>query len=246
MSARALILAAVSLGAPSLAGAQALADRDTLLVDAAAVPHAGNVRLSAGGGASSSTAASTAGSASIGAGIQVTLLPGFALGFSGYVDAGKVTPAAVVRYQLLNQADHLLNLSALARYKSVGFSPQASELEAGLSVGRRFGVLDLMANGVVGKGLGADTGTDLEGKLGAGFIVGEAGRIGVDARLQSELADNAPVIAPPVGRDFDLMAGPTASVVIQRVQLQAFAGYAAPRHTFRTGPAALGMVSVDF
>jgi hypothetical protein len=246
MIVRSMLLAAATLAAPSLAGADTFSDRDSLLVDAAAVPQAGTLRLSAGGGASASTAASSSASANLGAGIQYTLLPGFALGVSGYVDGGQVTPAATARYQFLNQLDHGLNLSALARFKSVGFTSTGSELEAGVNAGRRFGLFDVLANGVVGKGLGGDSGTDLEGKLSTGVALGQSGRLGLDARLRSEISDSQQSITPPMGRDFDLMAGPTASVIIQRVQLQAFAGYSAPRHTVRAGPAALGSVSIDF
>ena len=245
MLVRSLLLAA-TLTAPSLARADAFSDRDSLLVDAAAVPHVGALRLSAGGGATSASSTSSAASANLGAGIQYSLLPGFALGISGDFDGRQASPAATARYQFLNQLDHGFNLSALARFKSVGFTASGTELEAGVNAGRRLGRFDVLGNGVVGKGLGGDAGTDVEGRLSTGWTLGESARLGLDARLRSELIDSSKLAAPPVGRDFDLMTGPTASVVIQGVQLQAFAGYAAPRHSYRAGPAALGSVSIDF
>lgn len=224
------------------ATAHADAARDTLLVDAAAVPQAGTVRLSAGGGASGMGGVDS--TQSLGAAVLYAFLPDLAVGFSGYSSGGSFTPSASLRYQLLNQDAHGVNLAALLRYKSVGLVPSAAEVEASLNVGRSFGRFDLMADGVFGKGLRGDTGADVEGKLSAGWNATSSLRLGADARLQAEVSDSEEV--KPAGRDFDLLAGPTASVLIQRVQLQALAGVAAPKGSVRVGPAALALASIDF
>jgi hypothetical protein len=227
-----------------LLSATAAADpaRDTLLVDAAAVPRAGTVRLGLGGGASGG--GDTAGTANLGASVLYAFLPGLAAGLSGYSEGGAFSPSATLRWQLLEQDSQGVNLAALVRYKSVGFVPSAAEVEASLNVGRTLGRFELLADGVFGKGIRGDTGADVEGKLSAGWNATEAVRLGADARLQAELADDE--ASPSPGRDFDLLAGPTASVVIQSVQLQALAGVAAPRRSLAVGPAAMALASIDF
>jgi hypothetical protein len=238
----------------SAAAAQGL-DRDTLLTDAPAVPAKGTVRVTGGvTGTSDSAGVDNVQGQAVGtAAIQWTIFDRFAADVSAYFQVGQQGPAARVRYQILKQADYGLDLSAGVRFKTVGFHPDQGEVELLVAAGRTFGRIELVLNAVIGFETAEGGGKDGEIKAFAGYRLGESVRVGIDERLQAELADddeneNTVVGAQaPTGRDYDLTVGPALSWMITReLQLQALAGVAQPKKTNITAPVAVVQLSFDF
>jgi len=242
-------LVAVLLAFGSSAYAQGL-DRDTLLTDAPAVPAVGTVRIA---GAGVATEKSDSSSSSFTGSIGWTPIANLHADVGAYFQSGAQGPAARVRYQLLNQFSHGLDLATGVRFKTVGFHPDQGEVEFLLAAGRRFGRFEVVLNGVFGVETGGASGKDLEAKAFAGWRFSEAVRAGVDSRLQAEVADEAQAafpIGPPLastGRDYDLTAGPSLAWMVTRtIQVQALFGVAQPKKTDVTSPIGVVYASIDF
>ena len=124
-------LAAMLLAFASAASAQGL-DRDTLLTDAPAVPPVGTVRLA---GAGVATEKSDSSSSSLTGSVGWTPIQNLHGDVGAYFQSGAQGPAARVRYQLLNQFAHGLDLAGGMRFKTVGFHPDQGEVEFLLRVG---------------------------------------------------------------------------------------------------------------
>src|SRR5437763_2133857 len=178
--------------AASAAGAQGL-DRDTLLTDAPAVPQQGTVRVTGGLAATSdkSGIGNTQGQAQLTGNIQWTPLQNLAGDVGAYYQTGAQGPSARVRYQILNQLAHGLDLATGVRFKTVGFHPDQGEVEFLIAAGRRFGRFELVLNGVFGAETGGENGKDVEAKAFVGWRFNEALRAGIDSRLQAEVSDEA-------------------------------------------------------
>src|SRR5581483_10305419 len=236
--------AAVLLSAASAASAQGL-DRDTLLTDAPAVPSVGTVRATGSGVA---TEKSDSSSASFTGTVAWTPIQNLGADVGAYFQAGAQGPAARVRYQILNQSAHGLDMSGGIRFKTVGFHPDQGEVEFLLAAGRRFGQFEVVLNGVFGVETGGENGKDVEAKAFAGWRFNEAVRAGVDSRLQAEIEDEAAPITPvPTGRDYDLTVGPAVSWLVTRtIQVQALVGMAQPKKTNLTSPVGVVSASIDF
>ena len=244
-------LAAVLLAAASAASAQGL-DRDTLLTDAPAVPAVGTVRVTGAGTATpnSDNGATPQGSSSFTGSVGWTPIANLHGDVGAFFQVGAQGPAARVRYQILNQVAHGLDMAAGIRFKTVGFHPDQGEVEFLLAAGRRFGHLELVLNGVFGVETGGENGKDVEVKGFAGWRFNEALRAGIDGRLQAEIEDEAqPLTTPglPAGRDYDLTVGPAVSWMVTRTfQVQALVGMAQPKKTDKTSPVGVLSASLDF
>ena len=233
--------------AASAASAQGL-DRDTLLTDAPAVPAAGTVRVS---GAGVATEKSDSASSSFTGSVGWSPIANLNADVGAYFQAGAQGPAARVRYQILNQVSHGLDLATGIRFKTVGFHPDQGEVEFIVAAGRRFGRFELVLNGVFGVETGGENGKDIEAKAFAGWRFTEALRAGIDGRLQAEIEDEAKAVVPPPGtpavRDYDLTVGPAVSWMVTRTfQVQALAGVAQPKKTDKTSPVGVLSASLDF
>jgi hypothetical protein len=237
------LLAAVLLAA-SAASAQGL-DRDTLLTDAPAVPAVGTVRVTGSGVA---TEKSDSSSSSFTGTVAWTPIANLGADVGAYFQAGAQGPAARVRYQILNQSAHGLDMATGIRFKTVGFHPDDGEVEFILAAGRRFGQFEVVLNGVFGVETGGANGKDVEAKAFAGWRFTEAVRAGIDSRLQAEVSDEAAPTTPvAVGRDYDLTVGPAVSWLVTRaIQVQALVGMAQPKKTNNTSPVGVVSASIDF
>src|SRR2546429_5226653 len=236
-------LRAVVLAFGSAASAEGL-DRDTLLTDAPAVPPVGTVRIA---GAGVATEKSDSSSSSLTGSVGWTPIQNLHGDVGAYFQSGAQGPAARVRYQLLNQFAHGLDLAGGMRFKTVGFHPDQGEVELLLAAGRRFGQFEVVLNGVFGFETGGENGKDVEAKAFAGWRFNEAIRAGIDGRLQAEVQDEARPSTTPRGRDYDLTAGPAVSWMVTRTfQLQALAGMAQPKKSDKTSPAGVLSASLDF
>jgi hypothetical protein len=239
--------------APLLVAAAASAqglDRDTLLTDAPAVPSQGTVRVTGGvtGTSDSAGVGATQGQAQLTGSIQWTPLQNLAGDVGAYYQVGAQGPSARVRYQILNQLSHGIDLAAGARFKTVGFHPDQGEVEFLVAAGRRFGHFELVLNGVFGVETGGGQGKDIEVKGFAGYRFNDMVRAGLDSRLQAEMEDEEKPAANAAGvRDYDLTAGPAVSWLITRTfQLQALVGVAQPKKTAITAPVGVVSASIDF
>ena len=236
-------IAAVLLAIASAASAQGL-DRDSLLTDAPAVPAVGTVRITGSGVA---TEKSDSSSSSFTGTVAWTPIANLGADVGAYFQAGAQGPAARVRYQILNQASHGLDMSTGVRFKTVGFHPDQGEVEFIVAAGRRFGHFELVLNGVFGVETGGENGKDVEAKGFAGWRFNEALRAGIDGRLQAEIEDEAQPATAPVGRDYDLTVGPAVSWLVTRtIQVQALVGMAQPKKTDKTSPVGVVSASIDF
>ena len=234
-------------------------DRDSLLSEAPAVPDKGTVRISGGatGTSDDGGVGGTQGQGNVAGSISWTPIQNLSGGVGAYWQVGANGPTARIRYQFLNQFRHGLDLSAGARFKTVGFHPDQGEVEFLLLAGRRFGRIELVLNGVVGFETGGKSGKDIEAKAFAGYRFSEDVRAGLDGRMQAEVGDeeSPPPGAPPkTGRDYDMTAGPAVSWIVARnlgtlfrdLQLQALVGVAQPKRTDNTAAVGVLSASVDF
>jgi hypothetical protein len=234
----------------SAAAAQGL-DRDTLLTDAPAVPAKGTVRITGGVTGTSDAAGvdNVQGQAVGTAAIQWTIFERFAADVSAYFQVGQQGPAARARYQILKQSDYGLDLAGGVRFKTVGFHPNQGEVELFVAAGRTFGRIELVLNAVIGFETAEGGGKDGEIKAFAGYRLGESVRVGIDERLQAELADDDDDSADqvPGTRDYDLTVGPALSWMVTReLQVQALVGMAQPKKTNITAPIGVVQLSFDF
>lgn len=223
-------------------------DRDSLLTDAPAVPSQGTVRVTGGvfGTTDSSSGGTSQGQTQIAGSVQWTPVQNLAGDVGAYFQVGAQGPSARLRYQILNQFAHGLDLSSGVRFKTVGFHPDQGEVEFLVAAGRRFGRFELALNGVFGLETGKGSGKDIEGKGFAGYRLSDKVRAGLDSRLQAEISDQegGPPKRPGM-RDYDLTAGPALSWLVMRdLQLQALVGIAQPKKTDLTSP--IGVVSASF
>jgi hypothetical protein len=241
-----LFLASLLIAAA--ANAQGL-DRDTLLTDAPAVPAQGTVRVTGGvtGTTDTNGVGATQGQAQIAGNIQWTPLQNLAGDVGAYYQVGAQGPSARVRYQILNQLSHGLDLAAGVRFKTVGFHPDQGEVEFLVAAGHRFGKFELVLDGVFGVETGGGEGKDIEVKGFAGWRFNDFVRAGVDSRLQAEMEDEEDTVKPAGIRDYDLTAGPAVSwMVMKNFQLQALFGVAQPKKTAITAPVGVLSASIDF
>jgi len=234
-------------------------DRDSLLSEAPAVPDQGTVRVTGGatGTSDDNGVSGTKGQANVAGSISWTPIQNLAGDVGAYWQVGKNGPSARIRYQFLNQFRHGLDLSAGARFKTVGFHPDQGEVEFLFLAGRRFGNVELVVNGVFGVETGGKSGKDIEAKAFAGYRFSEDLRAGLDGRVQAEVADEEsppPGTPPKTGRDYDMTAGPAVSWIVARnlggffrdLQLQALVGVAQPKRTDNTAAVGILSASVDF
>lgn len=135
---------------------------------------------------------------------------GFGLRIEGKVDA-------------LRQEEHGLDLAIAAGYQSTGFN-EVPAVAANLAVGRRLGRLQLLANVGYGRGLEEAEQYGNAGIAGLYRVASDV-QVGVDSRFRIDLERDAD--EPPGERDWDLMAGPQATVTIGPMAVTAGGGLAA-------------------
>jgi hypothetical protein len=243
----------------SLAASAQGIDRDSLLSEAPAVPKKGTVRISGvtTGTSDEGGVNGTQGQANITGSILWTPIENLAGDVGMYWQVGANGPSARVRYQILSQARTGLDLSAGARFKTVGFHADQGEVEFLLLAGRRFGNIELVLNGVFGFETGGENGKDAEAKAFAGYRFSEDLRAGLDGRIQVEVGEEetpGPGAPPKTGRDYDFTAGPAVSWIVARnlgtlfrnFQVQGLIGVAQPKRTDTTAAVGIVSASIDF
>lgn len=149
----------------------------------------------------------------------------------GYVGpGGTVRPSVSLSVDVLRQERHGINLAVYGGYQGQGFNTVPA-LNVVLSVGRRFGRVNLLAN--VGYGYGLEAGEHY-GELRLAGVV-HAHRlltVGVDARARLDLErdDDEPTNEP----DWDLFAGPQATLTLGHVAVSANVGFSSLKYRLQS------------
>ncbi|MFO0630074.1 MAG: hypothetical protein U0325_31225 [Polyangiales bacterium] len=148
----------------------------------------------------------------------------------GYVGPdGDGRPSVALTMDLLRQARHGVDLAVYAGYQGHGFNTVPA-VALTLALGRSFGPVNLLAN--VGYGLGLEEGEHYgEARLAALVRVHRVLSIGLDARARLDLERDAD--EPDGEPDWDLVAGPLATLSIDRFVVGVGGGLAATK--FRAG-----------
>lgn len=154
--------------------------------------------------------------------VQATVVGPVSLrGGAGYVGPdGALRPSVGLSVNALQQAAHGVDLSIYGGYQSQGFNTVPA-VNALVAVGRRFGRLSLLGN--VGYGYGLDEGEHYgEARLAGLVRVLPNLHLGVDARGRMDLErdDDEPMNEP----DFEVLAGPVASLSFGRFTVSAHGG----------------------
>lgn len=158
---------------------------------------------------------------------QARIVGGLSLraGF-GYQSAdGAARPSVALTMDLLRQQRHGVDLAVYAGYQGFGFNtvPAAA---LSFALGRRFGRVSLLAN--VGYGLGVERGEHYgEARLAGIVRVHRLFAVGLDARARLDLErdDDEPEAEP----DWDLVAGPQATLTLDRFVVGMGGGVAATK-----------------
>jgi hypothetical protein len=246
----ALLVLAATFSAPAFAAGL---DRDTLLTEAPAVPDAGIVRVTGGANGQPSGAPDSGSTGGISANILWAPFDRVAGDVGLYLQGPDSGPTARLRIQILKQRDVGIDLAIGARFKELGFFKKEGggtpngEFEYLLALGKSFGRLDVILDGVIGFEAGGP-GSDIEGKAFVGYRVLPDLRIGADFRLQAEYKDEDGYKTPDFANDCDLFTGPAASLLVlnDKLQLQALLGIAKPKGIATISPGGLLAASIDF
>lgn len=141
-------------------------------------------------------------------------------GFSYVGPEGRGRPSVSLSVDLLRQGAHGVDLALYAGFQGNGFNTVPA-VSAMLALGRSVGRLSLRAN--VGYGLGVERGEQYgEARLGAMVRVHPMVSVGLDARARLDLERDAD--EPEGEPDWDLVAGPLATLSFNRFVLGAGVG----------------------
>ena len=137
-----------------------------------------------------------------------------------------IYPTAGLRLQVLKQGTHGIDLAVSAYYKAEGLTQGSTEgeIEANVAIGRSFGRLHLLGNLVGGSDFDGND-HDGEVRLSGVYSVRDTVLIGVDSRTRFDLGSNTANLVANNKATFDVVAGPTLTVLVGPVALMATAGY---------------------
>lgn len=179
-----------------------------------------------------------------------TFVPRFALGASlGSTPRPEgeraFVPAVALYGQLLTERTSGLDLTASARYRTLGPEVAGSQLLLRVNAGRSLGPAYAALNGAVGQGFGSRGDVDFEGGALAYVRVARIVRLGGEGRTRGELVDRYET-AEDEGRPVEILTGGTFGVDLGPVLAQALGGWSWPRGPAASGPTALASASFSF
>jgi hypothetical protein len=150
----------------------------------------------------------------------------------------RLRPTIGGRVQLLRQERHGVDGSLSVFYRPEGFTEPEGEIESFISIGRRFDRVTVLGNLVYGQD---PEGNERDGELRLAALAA-AGRwtFGVDSRMRFALGTQRGANAQAEPK-FDLLAGPTAALVVGPV---AFFAEAGPSVVKLTSNASTGLAAV--
>jgi hypothetical protein len=132
----------------------------------------------------------------------------------------KPTLGAGLRFGVLRQEDHGLNLGVVGAYKNRGFSEKAGEVEAGLMASRRWNNILVGANATYGQGV-FEQERDSEVSLGGLYSLSRMVHVGLDARARFDLGEEdgegesgAEAEREGKGAAGDVVVGPVAALTL--------------------------------
>jgi hypothetical protein len=155
------------------------------------------------------------------------------------------TTSAGAHVQFLEQSTSGLDLTTSVRWRYLAGVETGHQLFARMVIGRSIGPAYAAVNGGIAQGMGARQDVDYE--TGALVFVRAARilRAGAEARVRGELVETY-VTVEDEGRPVDVLAGGTFGVDLERVLVQALAGWSAPRGPLPAGPAVVGAATLSF
>jgi hypothetical protein len=157
-------------------------------------------------------------------------------------DTGTLKPTIGLELQFLQQTKHGISASLGVFYKPEGLDEPEGEVEAVLSLGRRFGRTTLLLNAAYGQDAELNE-SDAELRGAALVRVGRSLFTGFDARYRFAIVSK--MNGEP---DWDVVAGPVMSYVVSGFTLSAQVGASALSiaSATKTGVIALGGLSRTF
>ena len=143
----------------------------------------------------------------------------FALRAGVMANDSAARPVAGLRVQLLREARHGLDASAMIQYKPEGFTEGEGEIELVAAARRSFGRVAMVAGLAYGQDPEARE-RDGEARLGALIRLGERAELGVDGRVRANLGGRGRVEDPR----YEVLAGPVAALALGPAFLTGQAG----------------------
>lgn len=147
--------------------------------------------------------------------------------------AGRLSPSAGARVQLLNQLDHGLSLAGSVFYKTEGFTELEGEIEGVLSAARRFNAWLLLSSIAYGQD---PEGHERDAELTLACLVelSRVAHVGLDARGRLDLGSRRDTLRAAGEPVSDFQAGPVLSLALGPLALSAQAGVSGLRDVNQT------------
>jgi hypothetical protein len=141
-------------------------------------------------------------------------------------DSRQTRPSVGLRAQLLSEGRHGVDGAVGAVYKPEGLTEPEGEVEASLAVARHLGSIYAIGNVVYGQD---PEGNERDGELRLAALapVGSHATLGFDGRARIDLGSRQATLMAHHEATFDLLAGPSASVLVGPVALLVQAGASA-------------------
>lgn len=135
----------------------------------------------------------------------------------------RLRPSVGARLQLLRQERAGIDGAVGVFYRPEGLTEAEGEIETVISVGRRIGATAIIGNLAYGQD---PEGNERDGEVRAAVLRQFGGRFfaGLDGRARFDLGSQTARLVASNEPTFDLMAGPTASVLVGPVVLSAYGG----------------------
>lgn len=136
----------------------------------------------------------------------------------------QAAPLVGVRVGILTQERYGFDLGGAFQYRNRGFTQASGEFEMLILASRRWNRLGVYGNLAYGQGTDSK---ERDGEIRAAvlYAIHEKANIGLDARARFDLGEETPARATnKLESDFDLLAGPLATLAVGPFMLMAQAG----------------------
>jgi hypothetical protein len=143
------------------------------------------------------------------------------------LNGGKISPSAGMRFAILRQERHNLDLGMAASYLNRGL-PQPrgepdGEIQLAVLVGRRFDRLGLFGNVIYHQGLDAEE-RNAELRMAGLISLSEGLNLGLDIKARLELTSASEKEVENIVSDWDIVAGPLGSYAWRDIMVTVQAG----------------------
>jgi hypothetical protein len=156
---------------------------------------------------------------------------------------GNLRPSVGARLQVLREGRHGVDAAMGVFYRPEGLTEPEGEIESVISVGRRAGGIYWLGNILYGQD---PEGRERDGEMRVAALraMGSNWLVGLDSRVRFDLGSDSALLAQHMEPTFDLLAGPSGTLVLGSLALSAQAGGAGVRLQQRTSYGAFGLVGL--